>query len=245
MNMSFFNFSRFSSRSRTKKGDLAAPPATSLASFFSRSPLASPRPVSPTASSSKLLYLTPPFVGTSLVKGNFTPIVALPRFVDLDEWLASNIFDFFFYLNTFYGSLSDFCQPQTCPVLSADAGIEYPWVDSQKKSHRIPASQHIDLIMTFLEQTIYNESIFPTKDGVPFPPDFKSVIQNMARQIFRVYAHLFHSHYHTILHLRSEGHFHSQFAHFTAFVRNFQLLGQKDLTPLAELIAEMESQGLY
>jgi len=191
------------------------------------------------------LYLTPPFVDSSFVKGNFTPIVALPRFVDVDEWMASNIFDFFYYLNTFYGTLSDFCTPRSCPVMSADAGIEYPWIDAQKRSHRLPASQHIDLIMTSLEKLLADESIFPTKAGAPFPSTFKSTAQHMVRQMFRVYAHLFHSHYPTILHLGSEGHFNSQFAHFTAFCRTFQLLSSKDFTPLAELIAELEHKGMF
>ncbi|KAI9296544.1 hypothetical protein K502DRAFT_334788 [Neoconidiobolus thromboides FSU 785] len=242
--MSFFGLRNFG-KSRAKKNDSpsSSPTLLQYPLFSQRSSQSNSNETN--AASSKLLYLTPPFVTASLVKGNFKPIVALPKFIDLDEWLASNMFDFFFYLNMFYGTLSDFCTPKSCPVMSADAGIEYAWIDSNKKTHRIPASQHIDLVMTSLQQTINDESIFPTKAGAAFPSNFKNTISNLAKQIFRVYAHLFHAHYPTILHLSSEGHFNSQFAHFIAFSKEFQLLNSKDFTPLAELITELEANGMF
>lgn len=77
-----------------------------------------------------------------LVKGNFKTIIELPKYVDINEWLAFNskwmversrqaglrtfslpsAFEFFNYVNLFYGSITDFCTSQTCPTMSAGPG---------------------------------------------------------------------------------------------------------------------------
>lgn len=51
----------------------------------------------------------------------------------------------------------------------------------------------------------------------------------MYRQMLRVFAHIYHAHYRDILHLRSEPHFNSLFAHFLAFGREYELLEIKDV----------------
>src|SRR5262249_43077811 len=105
------------------------------------------RPKRPTTPTSRPLFLTSPYVNASLVRGNFKTIVQLPRYVDENEWLAANskmnlvarclltgillkiqpnisfaVFEFFDYINLFYGSISDFCTAQDCPSMSAGPG---------------------------------------------------------------------------------------------------------------------------
>ena len=38
----------------------------------------------------KHLFLYPNYLSASLVNGNFKKLVALPKYVDLNEWLATN-----------------------------------------------------------------------------------------------------------------------------------------------------------
>ena len=40
--------------------------------------------------SSRPLFLSKPFIDASLVEGSFKKIVVLPKYVDVDEWLAVN-----------------------------------------------------------------------------------------------------------------------------------------------------------
>ena len=54
-------------------------------------------------------------------------------------------------------------------------------------------------------------------------------MKDVSRQLLRVFAHLYHAHYPQILHLRSEGHFNSLFAHFLAFGKEYELLDPKDI----------------
>lgn len=190
------------------------------------------------------LFLIPPFGTTSLVKGNFRHIVVSPKYVDENEWLAVNVFDFFHYINLFYGTVSDFCTLRDCSTMSAGPGVEYHWVDAQKKSLKLPAPQYIDYVMTWIQNTLDDESVFPTKVGNEFPKDFPAIVRQMFRQLFRVLAHVYHHHFVTILHLCEEAHVNSLFAHFVSFARTFDLLDRKELQPLADLIAEMENAGL-
>lgn len=39
---------------------------------------------------SRPLFLSKPFIDASLVEGSFKKIVVLPKYVDVDEWLAVN-----------------------------------------------------------------------------------------------------------------------------------------------------------
>ena len=62
-----------------------------------------------------------------------------------------------------------------------------------------------------------------------FSPNFPSTIKHVYRQLLRVFAHLYHAHYEQILHLRSEPHFNSLFAHYLAFGKEYELLDIKDV----------------
>ena len=65
--------------------------------------------------------------------------------------------------------------------------------------------------------------------GRDFSQNFPSTVKHVYRQLLRVFAHLYHSHYPQILHLRSEPHFNSLFAHFLAFGKEYELLEIKDI----------------
>lgn len=65
--------------------------------------------------------------------------------------------------------------------------------------------------------------------GHEFQQAFPSTTKHMYRQMLRVFAHIYHAHYRDILHLRSEPHFNSLFAHFLAFGREYELLEIKDV----------------
>ncbi|KAF8139201.1 Mob1/phocein, partial [Mycena galopus ATCC 62051] len=171
----------------------------------------------------KPLYLCSPFVEAALVKGNFKTIVMLPKYVDI--WM----FDFYTNLNEFYGVLTEFCTQQNCPTMSAGATLNYTWINQDRKHVHLPAPTYIDYVMTWVQNMLDDDNVFPTKSSQEFPPSFPSTVKHIYRQLLRVFAHIYHSHYAQILHLRSEPHFNSLFAHFLAFGSEFELLEMKDL----------------
>ena len=42
---------------------------------------------------------------------------------------------------------------------------QYHWVDDKGKKTKLSAPQYIDYVMTFVQKTINDETIFPTKHG--------------------------------------------------------------------------------
>ncbi|KAI0667764.1 Mob1/phocein [Trametes maxima] len=187
-------------------------------------------PTTPTgASTPKPLYLCSPFVEAALVKGNFKTIVMLPKYADVMEWVAVNIFDFYQNLNQFYGVLAECCTQQSCPSMSAGPNLNYTWINQDRKSVQLPAPTYVDYVMTWVQNLLDDENVFPTKSGRDFSQSFPSTVKHVYRQLLRVFAHLYHAHYQQILHLRSEGHFNSLFAHFLAFGKEYELLEAKDI----------------
>lgn len=80
--------------------------------------------------------------------------------------------------------------------------------------------------------------------GVPFPKMFLSVVKVIFKRLFRVYAHIYHSHFQHIMALGLEYHLNTCFKHFIYFtgyntkiiIDEFKLVEEKELAPLAELI---------
>ena len=55
----------------------------------------------------------------TLGSGNMNLAVELPTGEDLYEWLAVNTIEFYNEISLLYGTQIEFCQPETCPVMSA------------------------------------------------------------------------------------------------------------------------------
>ncbi|KAF6755826.1 Mob1/phocein [Ephemerocybe angulata] len=153
----------------------------------------------------------------------------LPKYVDIMEWVAVNVFDFYTNLNEFYGVITDVCTQQSCTTMSAGPTLSYTWINQDRKSVHLPAPTYIDYVMTWVQNLLDDENTFPTKSGQDFPPSFPSTIKHVYRQLLRVFAHIYHAHFHHLLHLRSEPHFNSLFAHFLAFGQEYDLLEMKDV----------------
>lgn len=125
--------------------------------------------------------------------------------------------------------------------------LDYTWIDQNRKQVKLPAPTYIDYVMTWVQNMLDDDSVFPTKagtslltsrisceltrfrEGREFPQHFPSTAKHIYRQLLRVFAHIYHAHYPQILHLRSEPHFNSLFAHYLAFGKEYELLDVKDV----------------
>jgi MOB kinase activator 1 len=59
--------------------------------------------------------------------------------------------------------------------------------------------------------------------GTPFPPNFRDVVKTIFKRLFRVYAHIYHSHFQVIVRLKEEAHLNTCFKHFTLFTLVFSI----------------------
>lgn len=121
-----------------------------------------------------------------------------------------------------------------------DAGpkIEYKWADGQniKKPIKLPAVDYCSRLFQWVKDQLDDECIFPSKIGDPFPVDFSNISNNIFKRLFRVYGHVYHNHLDVIVKNQLEAHLNLSFKHFILFVKEFDLIADKDLAPLKCLI---------
>ncbi|KIM31063.1 hypothetical protein M408DRAFT_327956 [Serendipita vermifera MAFF 305830] len=175
------------------------------------------------------LFLSSPFCDAALVKGSLKTLVALPKYIDVMEWVALNMFDFYNNVNTFYGAIAERCTSKNCPTMTAGDQLVYTWVDANHKHVKLPAATYIDFVFTWIQNLLEDQSIFPTKAGLPFPPGFPATCKHMYRQLLRVFAHIYQAHFEDMLNLRIEPHLNSLFAHYLSFGAEFDVLDKKEL----------------
>jgi len=178
------------------------------------------------------------YAKATLGSGNMRSAVVLPKGEDLNEWLAVNTVDFFNEISLLYGTITEFCTPSTCPVMSAGPKYEYLWADGVKvkKPIKVSAPEYVDLLMSWVETQLNDEQIFPLQLGTPFPKNFRKIVEVIFKRLFRVYAHIYHSHFEKIVGLGAEAHLNTCFKHFIYFVKEFKLIDQKELAPLDDLM---------
>ncbi|KAL2534347.1 MOB kinase activator-like 1A [Abeliophyllum distichum] len=146
--------------------------------------------------------------------------------------------DFFNQVNLLYGTLTEFCKASTCPTMSAGSKYEYRWADgiTIKKPIEVSAPKYVEYLMDWIEAQLDDESIFPQKLDAPFPPNFQDVVKTISKRLFRVYAHIYHSHFQKIVSLKEEAHLNTCFKHFVLFMWEFRLIDKGELAPLYELV---------
>ena len=81
--------------------------------------------------------------------------------------------------------------------------------------------------------------------GTPFPKNFQSIVKTIFKRLFRVYAHIYHSHFQKITSLGAEAHLNTCFKHFIYFVDEFKLIEAKELEPLKDLIDTLSKWLLF
>ncbi|KAE9408950.1 Mob1/phocein [Gymnopus androsaceus JB14] len=170
-------------------------------SFFGRRPKRSPTPTGSLSRSNSMtdadapnakpLYLCSPFADAALVNGNFKTIVMLPKYVDIMEWVAVNIYDFYTNLNEFYGCLTEKCTQQACPTMSGGPSLNYLWTTPERKQISLSAPIYIDSVMSSVQNLLADENVFPTKSGHDFQKEsFPATVKHIYRQLtscFRSY----------------------------------------------------------
>lgn len=177
----------------------------------------------------------------TLGSGNLANAVKLPDTEEKDEWLAVHTVDFFNQINLLYGSITDWCTKASCPIMSAGSKFEYHWADGVKVKTPIALSapEYVTALMDWIQALLDNEKIFPSRTDVPFPKHFESVVKQIFKKLFRVYAHIYYSHFQKIVSLGEEAHLNTCFKHFYFFIVEFDLVEKKEMEPLRDLIERL------
>jgi hypothetical protein len=167
-----------------------------------------------------LLYLQPEYAifTRSLAECNIHELIRQPTGVDKNEWIANNIVAFFNHVNALYNAMCVFCTATTCPIMTGPQNSSYLWVDERNKKYKYPAPQYIELSMMYIQKTLSDETILPTRLDQSFPLYFDSLVRKMVRLLFHAVAHLYAAHYCQIVELQLHPHLNSLFLHFISFL---------------------------
>eukprot|EP00039_Didymoeca_costata_P024238 m.9720 g.9720 ORF g.9720 m.9720 type:complete len:243 (-) comp4120_c0_seq2:1115-1843(-) len=187
------------------------------------------------------------YIEKTLGSGNLHQAVLLPPGEDLEEWVAVNTVDFFNQISMLYGTLTEYCTDESCPVMCASKKYEYLWADgvTVKKPIKVSAPKYIEYLMTWIQSQLDDQEVFPSKIGVPFPKNFMSVAKQIQKRLFRVYAHIYHNHFDRVLKLEEEAHLNTSFKHFTFFIHEFNMIDKRELAPMQDLIdRNLKSVGI-
>jgi hypothetical protein len=167
-----------------------------------------------------LLYLQPEYAifTRSLAECNIHDLIRQPTGVDKNEWIANNIVAFFNHVNALYNAMCGFCTPTSCPVMTGPQNSSYSWIDERNKKVKYSAPQYIELSMMFIQKTLSDETIFPTRLDQQFPLNFDSLVRKMVRLLFHAVAHLYAVHFRQLIELQLHPHLNSLFLHFISFL---------------------------
>lgn len=173
-------------------------------------------------------------------------VVKKPDSDTLNQWLAVQTIEFYNITNLLYGCITEYCLEDRkdprgrCDVMSAGKW-EYHWKEgSGKKVVKVTAQKYVTNLMDWITKLINDEETFPGPDG-EFPKDFQNTVKKIFTRLFRVYAHLYYSHFEEIKQLGLEKHLNTAFRHFMLVSEEFQLIDKKDLKPLEKTIEKLRS----
>jgi len=169
--------------------------------------------------------------------GDLRKTVQLPEGEDLNEWIAVNTVHFYNAANMIYGTCAEFCTAQSCPNMTAGRN-EYLWKDGNqyKKATKVAAPVYIDLLLNWVNEQISNPKLFPVDEKASFPSNFITKVKDIYKRLFRLYAHIYYSHFDKVCSIGAKAHLNTCFKHFVFFVLEFKLVEDKDLAPLKNFI---------
>lgn len=178
---------------------------------------------------------------------------------------AEPVVDFYNRINLIFGTVSEVCTPQSCPTMSAGRQCvapsgaracccrgrrapiltvrvrryDYAWADGKtyKKPTQMPANQYVSLLMEWIESQTNDQKLFPADDNTPFPKAFLGVAKTIFKRLFRVFAHIYYSHFDAVQNIGAEAHVNTCYKHFYYFVTEFKLVDLKEMEPLVCAIA--------
>ena len=113
------------------------------------------------------------------------------------------------------------------------------WIEHQIDDPRIfppPNSQQSTYIVFVISRPVVHNSC----TEVAYPADFRVRVSGIFRRLFRVFAHIYYSHFEQMVSLDADKHLNTAFKHFVFFIKEFDLVPANQLTPMADLIAKIE-----
>jgi len=102
--------------------------------------------------------------------------------------------------------------------------------------------EHSDYVLTWIEDQVNNEDIFPVTESQPFPPNFVAYVKDIFRRMFRIFAIIYHRFFATIESLEAAAHLNTCFKHYAYFIFEFELVDEGELKALKGPIERLRAE---
>ncbi|KAL4617970.1 MOB kinase activator 2-like [Arapaima gigas] len=184
-------------------------------------------------------YLQKVYVSEGISQVDMVMLSVLPRGIDQSEWIASNTLAFFTHVNLLSGTMSEFCTPRSCPAATGPGNTTYYWTDEHGRKLKCSAPLYIDYTMSYIQELLTDEEVFPTRAGCSFPNGYIFLVQKVFLYLFHTLAHLYWAHFHNVVEVEMHPHLNTLLAHLITFAREFELLEECEMAPLEDLISTL------
>jgi len=164
--------------------------------------------------------------------------VKLPPHVDRTTWIAAKMLSVYKDAELVVCLLKgELCTRCSCPAMCAGPYVQYSWSDeANPRPVLLSAPDYMERLIAYAHGIIADPEIFPTDMTPSFPADFEQICSKLLKRIFRIYAHTYLGHFEVIRDNGAEAHLNCCFKHLLFFVKEFDLVEPRDLSPLQALI---------
>jgi len=174
--------------------------------------------------------------------GDIRCLVKKPEEEKLGEWLTENAVEIYKEIEFIYGVLKDYCTKHSCPSMTAGRRFEYLWADGDKyiQPVKLPAPDYVKMLIAWVQTGLEPYAVKGASIGdYSSNRAWRKTLKNIFKRLFRVYAHIYHSHWQIIKELGISKHMNTSFKRFVFFVHEFKLISFQHMEPLADVIKKM------
>jgi len=170
-------------------------------------------------------------LGTAIVRES----VKKPIGIELQVWVAAQTVGIYQEVCYLCALMEDLCTEECCPRMSAGKHNHYAWQDRPgDEVLNCTAYTYQIKLLEYSHRVLRDRDLIP-QDGRPFPPHFMDEMKVLLKRWFRIYAHIYLHHFKVFLDGGAEAHLNCTYKRFLFFVKEFQLVDDKDMQPLKEL----------
>eukprot|EP01113_Clastostelium_recurvatum_P036354 TRINITY_DN5166_c2_g1_i1.p1 TRINITY_DN5166_c2_g1~~TRINITY_DN5166_c2_g1_i1.p1 ORF type:complete len:311 (+),score=64.98 TRINITY_DN5166_c2_g1_i1:256-1188(+) len=163
-----------------------------------------------------------------------------PHDEQINDWIHENLLELFDATLHIYSTILQSCTAASCPQMSAGPVYTFLWSPSRRvKPAVVSAPAYMENLFKWTKELLDDDKIFPL-DG-DYGKEFIPTTSKIFTRLFRVYAHIYHSHFQTIIELGERKNLNTLFKQFYLFVHKHKLVDDKDMAPLKDLIDNLPS----
>lgn len=177
-----------------------------------------------------------------------------PTAFRLEDWIRVHVVDFFNALQDVWSTMSahTMCTSATCRDMSAGPCYTYLWADGETvvTPLHVSAPEYVKYLVEWITAQMHNPDVFALdhhRDNGSLDntatSSFMHVAKTMLKRMFRVYAHIYHSHLDDFILHGAEPLLNAAFKRFIHFVLEFDLIDPKELNALRRLISNFVDEA--